>query len=976
MAQLAARTSIGDIAERALDALLTPYLNSGSAQRAHLSEVDVGQISTNLSRIGKISWSRVPRLYTVLRLVDHVQVLDAFLNQGVSDVWFPFSERTLPESLRSSSARLKFLDLQHVVLATALSLEREDTGHCHFSKQEDIPLEKVQELGKGGFGTVDRVISTITYTEYARKRIPRGKTFKKDTQILRDFERELGHLKKLSHIHIIKLIGSYTDPRFVGMLMSPVADCDLKDFLNQNLLSAGQRSFLRTFFGCLTSALCYLHENQVRHKDIKPQNVLVKGHNVYLTDFGVSLDWSDLGQSTTTGVTVRTPRYCAPEVAQYMPRNSSSDLWSLGCVFLEIWTVLKEETIDALYKYLEGQGSRSSCHYLNHASSLAWARLLENKNENAEENVPVTWIRGMLVPDQAQRWTGQQLANHIEESNESPDYRYAFSGECCYHGDNSTSSSQSSKRSSRILEEITASLVSPKTRVAEEPTREYESRFNQGYQPDIINKPSATVAQGGPLFRGAMKTWENTEQEKQREAEHLSRLKDAIQQKKLRSAQQTSLTIRSSETPGARHGITENQRTAEQTTIIPTTTTSIPSRDSKTIQAIRRKPLPNIPDHKLPLRPRDDPGPEKRHLHFVSEKQKRRVISCLPCRESRSRCTGGIPCATCLKKRTKPRCVYPKVSPDNTDVDELAEFVDLQEPHENRPKQEKRYAQDNYTPGRKDSGLAMLSDPIANLPLFDRDGRPTDGNRPVEFTGLPPRIPRDKPLGTKVDEPKEKDKNKRQGEDSLTEDDAKLIEASTGEDRVRSFPGSHRKPHNKKKGDRAAETDEETITQDLVTKNLTKAMNDNPWCEYSLQTWLNGDHANSTRAFERAAPLSYIEVRVNDIPLKASVETGNQVTIITLPTAQKCKVAALIDKRYAGTARGVGTAEILGRIHFAQIQIGRHTLASSFTVIGSMAIDDEVMNVMLGLDFLKRYDIAVDYKENCIHLMQDKIYFL
>lgn len=102
-----------------------------------------------------------------------------------------------------------------------------------------------------------------------------------------------------------------------------------------------------------------------------------------------------------------------------------------------------------------------------------------------------------------------------------------------------------------------------------------------------------------------------------------------------------------------------------------------------------------------------------------------------------------------VKKPIKPR---PK---SNT-----SEFVDLREPYEIRPKKEKRYAEDNYSRGRKDSGLAMLSDPITNLPLFDRDGRPIDENGPVQFTGLPPQIPRDKPLGAKVDEPKEKDKNK------------------------------------------------------------------------------------------------------------------------------------------------------------------------------------------------------------------------
>jgi serine/threonine protein kinase len=56
-------------------------------------------------------------------------------------------------------------------------------------------LKKVGELGKGGFGYVDRVISTISHQDYARKLIPRGRTFKKDKLVLKDFTRELSNLK-------------------------------------------------------------------------------------------------------------------------------------------------------------------------------------------------------------------------------------------------------------------------------------------------------------------------------------------------------------------------------------------------------------------------------------------------------------------------------------------------------------------------------------------------------------------------------------------------------------------------------------------------------------------------------------------------------------------------------------------------------------------------------------------------------------
>lgn len=446
-------------AELFLEHIITRCEQDLSNKKARLSENEVRQISTNLRYMGKGSWAQVPRLYVVLRLVKQTQIIDAFLAQGVSDIWFPFSHKTLPEELRSASARFEFVKVQDVVLTKAFDLEREDGKHRHFSSADELPLRKLGELGKGGFGFVDRVSSTITYKEYARKRIPRGKTFKKNLTVTIDFERELSHLKKLSHNHIVELIGSYTDPKFVGILMSPVADFNLKDFLSRGNLSSGERSFLRTFFGCLASALRYLHEQMVRHKDIKPQNVLVKGHQVFLTDFGISLDWSELGQSTTTGITVKTPRYCAPEVASYLPRNSLADLWSLGCVFLEMWTILKGEAIHTLLSFLENHGTGSTCYHLNQESALVWCSKISAKGDDKAENQPLTWIRALLQHDQTQRWTAQTLVEQIQEANENPDLRYAFAGVCCISDDNSTDGSGLSKRSSLMLDDTGASSV-------------------------------------------------------------------------------------------------------------------------------------------------------------------------------------------------------------------------------------------------------------------------------------------------------------------------------------------------------------------------------------------------------------------------------------------------------------------------------------------------------------------------------------
>lgn len=76
---------------------------------------------------------------------------------------------------------------------------------------------------------------------------------------------------------------------------------------------------------------------------------------VFITDFGLARDWTGKGRSTTTGVVnAHTHAYAAPEVLEQRPRNTSSDVWSLGCVFLDM--VVSDEKSPILQKVDLTQG--------------------------------------------------------------------------------------------------------------------------------------------------------------------------------------------------------------------------------------------------------------------------------------------------------------------------------------------------------------------------------------------------------------------------------------------------------------------------------------------------------------------------------------------------------------------------------------------------------------------------------------------
>lgn len=316
---------------RGLSRVLPPALPDGCVRPKRLRDAEFQLIGQWCARYGKNEWARRPRTFVILHMIGCEEALDGFVEERLSDFALPYSEENLPHAVSGELKRKQFLDYQNYVLtAHAHDLEKEGGEHQNIEGSADDFFIKERELGSGGFGEVDEVVSYLSIRHYARKRFSRGRSFKRDQDSIKSFENELRILKKLSHRHLVKLIGSYTDRQSVGIIMTPVADMDLSTYLDAERVSPNDKKdrqiCLRRFFGCLATALKYLHGQEIRHKDIKPKNILVKNRDVLLADFGTSHNWSDDTKNTTEG-TARgfTPRYCAPEVAQHCVSCSDDD---------------------------------------------------------------------------------------------------------------------------------------------------------------------------------------------------------------------------------------------------------------------------------------------------------------------------------------------------------------------------------------------------------------------------------------------------------------------------------------------------------------------------------------------------------------------------------------------------------------------------------------------------------------------------
>lgn len=199
-----------------------------------------------------------------------------------------------------------------------------------------------KRIGQGQSGAVDTVF--MGEQVFARKSIrrPLGNNFIRET-----IQNEVSVLSKLEHPHIVRILLTYEDKKHFYLVMKPVAECNLQELFAQNPRpSALQAELAYEWLMCLTNTLAYIHSNGIRHKDIKPHNILVKGKKVIFADFGSSYTWADEGNSTTDGLAYgHTRMYCAPEVFQNESRNRSTDVFSLGCVLTELITWTSTSTV-------------------------------------------------------------------------------------------------------------------------------------------------------------------------------------------------------------------------------------------------------------------------------------------------------------------------------------------------------------------------------------------------------------------------------------------------------------------------------------------------------------------------------------------------------------------------------------------------------------------------------------------------------
>lgn len=228
-----------------------------------------------------------------------------------------------------------------------------------------------KEIGKGSFATVYRCVNTKTNEAVALKSVVRSKL--KSRKLVENLEVEISILKTMKHQHIVALHDCIQTSGHFHLVMDYCSMGDLSYFIRKrNVLmkthpvisslferypspegSHGLNEVLVIhFLKQLVSALQFLRDKSLIHRDIKPQNLLLcppihskkefisKGYVglwelpiLKIADFGFA---RFLPSSSMAETLCGSPLYMAPEILRYEKYNAKADLWSVGAVLFEM----------------------------------------------------------------------------------------------------------------------------------------------------------------------------------------------------------------------------------------------------------------------------------------------------------------------------------------------------------------------------------------------------------------------------------------------------------------------------------------------------------------------------------------------------------------------------------------------------------------------------------------------------------------
>ena len=209
-----------------------------------------------------------------------------------------------------------------------------------FNKKNKLEKYNVGNiLGKGAYATVKLITDKITNENFAMKIYEKSKL--NDNLKKRCVYKEIEILKRVNHKNIPKLVEVIHTDTQILIIQEFVRGISLRDYYNKQIrnqkgISEHKAKIFKKIFKQIFEAMNYLHSNDMAHRDIKLENILMtKEYEIKIIDFGFGmLNPENKVQYFFCG----TPNYMPPEIVEkrgYM--GQKADLWSLGVLVYKLY---------------------------------------------------------------------------------------------------------------------------------------------------------------------------------------------------------------------------------------------------------------------------------------------------------------------------------------------------------------------------------------------------------------------------------------------------------------------------------------------------------------------------------------------------------------------------------------------------------------------------------------------------------------
>ena len=217
------------------------------------------------------------------------------------------------------------------------------------SKDDGLPIGTIlldryrieREIGAGGMSHVYLASDQWRNETYAVIKTPFARLLQ-DKWVVKKFKQEAESLARLKHKGIVELLGHGNyENQFPFVILEYIEGATLKTVMNE-LPSDSNRAV--NIFLQITQAVEHAHSNDIFHRDLKPDNVMLKqtgkeAESVKIIDFGIArIDNSFFVSGTKTRYQVGTPHYISPNRLRHDPDDRADDIYALGLIAYEMLT--------------------------------------------------------------------------------------------------------------------------------------------------------------------------------------------------------------------------------------------------------------------------------------------------------------------------------------------------------------------------------------------------------------------------------------------------------------------------------------------------------------------------------------------------------------------------------------------------------------------------------------------------------------